>query len=89
MKKHEIYDRSFVFVRRDIPDNYKVLLLQGGGTGLFAAVCMNLMGKTGSADYIVTGKNCTVHGICLVLEKTVLVKNYIFLNVYFVNSFTS
>lgn len=41
--------------RRNIPDNYKVLLLQGGGTGLFAAVCMNLMGRTGTADYFVTG----------------------------------
>lgn len=29
--------------------------MQGGGTGQFAAVCMNLMNKTGSADYIVTG----------------------------------
>lgn len=39
----------------DVPDNYKILLMQGGGTGLFAAVAMNLMGKTGKADYIVTG----------------------------------
>lgn len=38
-----------------MPDNYKILLLQGGGTGLFAAVCMNLMGRTGTADYFVTG----------------------------------
>jgi len=38
-----------------VPDNYKILFLQGGGTGMFAAVCMNLMGKTGKADYIVTG----------------------------------
>uniref|UniRef100_A0A182MDJ7 phosphoserine transaminase n=1 Tax=Anopheles culicifacies TaxID=139723 RepID=A0A182MDJ7_9DIPT len=39
----------------DVPDNYKILLMQGGGTGLFAAVAMNLIGKTGKADYIVTG----------------------------------
>uniref|UniRef100_U5EWV5 Phosphoserine aminotransferase n=1 Tax=Corethrella appendiculata TaxID=1370023 RepID=U5EWV5_9DIPT len=39
----------------NIPANYKVLFMQGGGTGLFAAVCMNLMGKTGVADYVVTG----------------------------------
>lgn len=38
-----------------IPDNYKILLMQGGGTGLFATVCMNLMGRTGTADYIVSG----------------------------------
>ena len=32
--------------------------MQGGGTGLFAAVALNLMGveKNASADYIVTGK---------------------------------
>lgn len=32
-----------------------MILLQGGGTGVFASVCMNLMGRTGSADYAVTG----------------------------------
>lgn len=29
--------------------------MSGGGTGQFAAVCMNLMGRTGVADYAVTG----------------------------------
>lgn len=38
-----------------IPPNYKILFLQGGGTGLFAAVALNLIGRTGTADYIVTG----------------------------------
>lgn len=38
-----------------VPENYEVLFFQGGGTGLFAAIAMNLMGKTGSADYLVTG----------------------------------
>jgi phosphoserine aminotransferase len=39
-----------------IPINYKVLLLQGGGTGQFAAVPLNLMGgEKPVADYIVTG----------------------------------
>ncbi|XP_053683995.1 probable phosphoserine aminotransferase [Sabethes cyaneus] len=38
-----------------VPDNYKILLMQGGGTGLFAAVAMNLIGRTGTADYLVTG----------------------------------
>ncbi|MCB6366491.1 3-phosphoserine/phosphohydroxythreonine transaminase [Intestinibacillus massiliensis] len=37
-----------------IPDNYKVLFLQGGATLQFAAVPMNLM-KSGKADYAVTG----------------------------------
>ncbi|CAG2056575.1 unnamed protein product [Timema podura] len=39
----------------NIPDNYKVLFLQGGGTGLFAAVALNLISRTGTADYLVTG----------------------------------
>lgn len=39
----------------NIPSNYKILLMQGGGTGQFAAVCFNLIGRTGVADYIVTG----------------------------------
>ncbi|CAL8103948.1 unnamed protein product [Orchesella dallaii] len=39
----------------NIPENYKVLFLQGGGTGQFAAVPMNLIGRTGKADYICTG----------------------------------
>ena len=38
-----------------IPDNYKVLFLQGGGALQFSAVPMNLM-KNGVADYIVTGQ---------------------------------
>ena len=37
-----------------IPDNYKVLFLQGGAHLQFAMVPMNLM-KNGVADYIVTG----------------------------------
>ena len=37
-----------------IPDNYKVLFLQGGGWTQFSMVPMNLM-KHGKADYIVTG----------------------------------
>lgn len=39
----------------NIPDNYKVLFIHGGGNGLFAAVPFNLMSRTGEADYIVTG----------------------------------
>lgn len=40
-----------------IPDNYRVLFLQGGGNGQFAATALNLIGsKPGrTADYIVTG----------------------------------
>ena len=38
-----------------IPDNYKVLFLQGGASQQFAMIPMNLM-KRGEADYIVTGQ---------------------------------
>ena len=39
----------------NIPDNYKVLFLQGGAYQQFAAVPMNLM-KNKVADYIITGQ---------------------------------
>ncbi len=39
----------------NVPDNYKVLFLQGGGTLQFAMVPLNLLRKSGKADYIVTG----------------------------------
>ena len=38
-----------------IPDNYKVLFLQGGATGQFAAVPLNLLGERDKADYLNTG----------------------------------
>ena len=37
-----------------VPDNYKVLFMQGGATLQFACVPLNLM-RTGRADYILTG----------------------------------
>lgn len=37
-----------------VPDNYEVLLIQGGASTQFAAVPMNLL-TTGKADYVVTG----------------------------------
>ena len=40
----------------NIPDNYKVLFLQGGATTQFAAIPMNFMNKSGKADYIITGQ---------------------------------
>ena len=38
----------------NIPDNYRVLFLQGGGCTQFAMIPMNLM-RNKSADYIITG----------------------------------
>ncbi|NCC15989.1 MAG: 3-phosphoserine/phosphohydroxythreonine transaminase [Clostridia bacterium] len=39
-----------------IPDNYKILFLQGGGSTQFAMIPMNLMKKNKKADYVVTGQ---------------------------------
>ena len=44
-----------------IPDNYKVLFLQGGASQQFAMIPMNLM-KNRVADYIVTGQWAKKHG---------------------------
>jgi phosphoserine aminotransferase len=39
----------------NIPDNYRVLFLQGGASLQFAMVPMNLLGPDRTADYLVTG----------------------------------
>ncbi len=39
-----------------IPDNYKVLFLQGGASTQFASVAYNLLTGSGKADYVVTGQ---------------------------------
>ena len=43
----------------NIPDNYKVLFVQGGASTQFAAIPMNFMTGSGKADYIVTGQFAT------------------------------
>ena len=43
----------------NIPDNYKVLFLQGGATNQFSAVPLNLMTKSGKADYVLSGQFST------------------------------
>lgn len=40
----------------EIPDNYKVLFLQGGASSQFAMVPMNLMTGSGRADFAITGQ---------------------------------
>jgi phosphoserine aminotransferase len=40
----------------NIPSNYKILFMQGGASGQFAAVPLNLMNKNKKADYIVSGQ---------------------------------
>ncbi len=39
-----------------IPDNYKVLLLQGGASSQFAMIPLNLMNGSGKADFVITGQ---------------------------------
>ncbi|WP_426350170.1 3-phosphoserine/phosphohydroxythreonine transaminase [Alloiococcus sp. CFN-8] len=59
--RSKVYDTIIKEAEQDlrdlmnIPDNYKVLFLQGGASQQFAAIPMNLM-KNGVADYIVTGQ---------------------------------
>lgn len=53
----EIFDQAVSDLRElmAIPENYEVLMLQGGATGQFSAVPMNLMTKSGRADYVDSG----------------------------------
>ncbi len=53
-----IIDSAEALVRElmNVPDNYKVLFLQGGGSSQFAMVPMNLATKNKKADYIITGQ---------------------------------
>jgi hypothetical protein len=46
-----------MLLSRAVPDNYKVIFVQGGGSGQFSAVPLNLIAlKAGRcADYVVTG----------------------------------
>ena len=39
----------------NVPEGYQILFLQGGASTQFSAVPLNLIGKTGKADYAVTG----------------------------------
>lgn len=52
----EIYDDAVADLRKlmQIPDNYKILFIQGGATLQFSMLPLNLM-RHGAADYIVTG----------------------------------
>lgn len=40
----------------NIPDNYKVLFLQGGASAQFSAIPLNFMNGSGKADYVITGQ---------------------------------
>ena len=53
----EIIDGCEALVRKimNVPDNYKVLFLQGGASSQFAMVPLNLFSKSKKADYVLTG----------------------------------
>ena len=57
----KVFDRIIVEAEQacrslaNIPDNYRVLFLQGGASLQFAMVPMNLMRDGATADYLVTG----------------------------------
>lgn len=59
--RSKVYDDIIKTAEKDlrellnIPDNYKVMFLQGGASTQFAMIPMNLM-KNGVADYIITGQ---------------------------------
>lgn len=59
--RSKVYDKIIKDAEQDlrdllnIPDNYKVLFLQGGASLIFASVPMNLM-KNRKAGYIITGQ---------------------------------
>ena len=53
----KIFEETEAKFRRlmNIPEGYKVLFLQGGASAQFSMVPLNLIGKSGKADYAVTG----------------------------------
>ncbi len=54
----KIIDDAEALLRKimQIPDNYKVLFLQGGASMQFAAVPLNLLPEGGKADYVLSGQ---------------------------------
>ncbi len=63
--RSKVYDGIFqsaqALLRKvmNIPDNYKILFLQGGASSQFAMVPMNLMTKSRKADYVLSGQFST------------------------------
>ncbi|MCL1835470.1 MAG: 3-phosphoserine/phosphohydroxythreonine transaminase [Oscillospiraceae bacterium] len=57
-----IFDETKADLKRimKIPDTHEILFMQGGATLQFSAVPLNLIGRTGKADYAVTGNFSTI-----------------------------
>lgn len=59
--RSKVFDRIFVETKEklrklmEIPEGYEILFLQGGASSQFSMAPLNLIGKTGKADYAVTG----------------------------------
>ena len=53
----DIFDETKADLKRimKVPDTHEIIFMQGGATLQFSAVPLNLIGRTGSADYAVTG----------------------------------
>ena len=53
----QIFEETQEKLRRlmNVPQGYKILFLQTGASGQFSMIPLNLIGKTGRADYAVTG----------------------------------
>ena len=53
----EIFDETKADLKRllKVPDTHEILFMQGGATAQFAAVPLNLIGRTGKAAYAVSG----------------------------------
>lgn len=53
----EIFEQVKADLKRimNVPDSHEIIFMQGGATLQFAAAPMNLIGKTGKADYAITG----------------------------------
>ena len=53
----KIFDETQAKLRKlmNVPDGYKILFLQGGATMQFGMIPLNLITRTGKADYAVTG----------------------------------
>ncbi len=56
-----IFDETVALLRElmEIPDNYEVLMLQGGASSQFAMVPLNLFNKSHKADFVLTGQWAT------------------------------
>ena len=65
----EIFQETEALFRElmQVPENYSVLFLQGGATGQFAGIPMNLLTGSGKADYIDSGN--FAHGALVEAQK--------------------